>query len=52
MTSSVIMNEEMPDERLCGSALEHDVNPPLWRVNFQLNNKLRTAKWSISFFGE
>jgi len=34
MTSSVIMNEEMPDERLCGSALEHDVNPPLWRVNF------------------
>jgi len=28
------MNEEMPDERVCGLALEHDVNPPLWRVNF------------------
>ena len=50
MTSLVTMNEETPDERLCGSALEHDVNPPLWQVNFCLNNKSRTAKQSISFF--
>jgi hypothetical protein len=29
MTSSVIMNEETPDESLSGSALERDVNSPL-----------------------